>query len=74
MFRRKLLILGLALGTIGGYAAGFRSMRHCNYQRDGRWDARAERYERYERSERSNYTDGFAAGARACAEASHEGK
>lgn len=72
MFRRRLLILGLALGTIGGYAAGFRSMRHCNYQRDGRFDRG---YERYERSEKpSAYTDGFAAGARACAEAAHDSK
>lgn len=71
MFRRKLLILGLALGTIGGYAAGFRSMRHCNYQRDGRFDRG---YERFDRGHSSSYTDGFAAGARACAEAAHDTK
>jgi hypothetical protein len=31
--RRKALIVLLALGTIGGYAAGFRSMRGCNNHR-----------------------------------------
>lgn len=63
MFRRRLLILGLALGTIGGYAAGFRSMRHCNYERGRSWG-----YERYEQPSRSTYAEGFAAGARACAD------
>lgn len=71
MFRRRLLILGLALGTIGGYAAGFRSVRHCNYQRDGRSDRG---YERFDRGHERQYTDGFAAGARACAEAAHDTK
>ena len=33
--RRKLLIAVLALGTVGGYAAGFASMRSChNHRRD----------------------------------------
>jgi hypothetical protein len=33
--RRKALIVLLALGTIGGYAAGFASMRNCkNHRRD----------------------------------------
>lgn len=27
--RRKLLIAVLALGTVGGYASGFASLRHC---------------------------------------------
>ena len=31
--RRKALIVLLALGTIGGYAAGFASMRRCNSHR-----------------------------------------
>ncbi|MEZ4296795.1 MAG: hypothetical protein R3B70_17645 [Polyangiaceae bacterium] len=31
--RRKALIALLALGTVGGYAAGFASMRHCRTQR-----------------------------------------
>ncbi len=64
MFRRRLLILGLALGTIGGYAAGFRSMRHCNYQRG---------HHGFDRGpERGSYAEGFAAGARACADAARD--
>lgn len=31
--RRKLLIALLALGTVGGYASGFASLRHCNNAR-----------------------------------------
>ena len=31
--RRKLLIALLALGTVGGYASGFASLRHCQSQR-----------------------------------------
>ena len=31
--RRKALIVLLALGTIGGYASGFASMRWCHNQR-----------------------------------------
>jgi len=31
--RRKVLIVALAFGTVAGYASGFRSMRHCNYER-----------------------------------------
>ena len=31
--RRKLLIALLALGTVGGYASGFASMRHCQSAR-----------------------------------------
>ncbi len=31
--RRKVLIALLALGTVGGYASGFASMRHCNANR-----------------------------------------
>lgn len=31
--RRKALIVLLALGTVGGYASGFMSMKHCNSQR-----------------------------------------
>lgn len=32
-FRRKLLILALAFGTVAGYASGFHSMRRCHYDR-----------------------------------------
>lgn len=31
--RRKALIVLLALGTVGGYAAGFKSMKWCHNQR-----------------------------------------
>jgi len=31
--RRKLLIVLLALGTVGGYASGFASMRSCHNKR-----------------------------------------
>jgi tetrahydrodipicolinate N-succinyltransferase len=31
--RRKALIVLLALGTVGGYASGFASMRSCHNQR-----------------------------------------
>jgi hypothetical protein len=62
--RRRFLILALAIGTVGGYAAGFRSMRHCNYQRTHGWD----RGYGSEGFDRGAYRDGFAAGARACAE------
>ena len=31
--RRKALIVLLALGTVGGYASGFASMRWCHQQR-----------------------------------------
>ncbi|MFO0592201.1 MAG: hypothetical protein U0441_31950 [Polyangiaceae bacterium] len=31
--RRRLLIALLALGTVGGYASGFASLRHCQSQR-----------------------------------------
>jgi hypothetical protein len=27
--RRRVLIVLLAIGTVAGYSAGFRSMRHC---------------------------------------------
>lgn len=64
MIRRKILIVVLAIGTVAGFGAGFRSMRHCQYsQRHGGFD-------RFDRN--SAYADGFAAGARACAEAAHE--
>jgi hypothetical protein len=34
--KRKILIVVLALGTIGGYAAGFRAMRrHCHWKHRG---------------------------------------
>ncbi|GAC1518458.1 MAG: hypothetical protein NVS3B10_20420 [Polyangiales bacterium] len=29
MVRRKIVIALLALGTVGGYATGFASLRHC---------------------------------------------
>ena len=38
--RRKLLIAVLALGTVGGYAAGFASLRHCR-------DARRQTFEQH---------------------------
>ncbi|MBI2395706.1 MAG: hypothetical protein HYV09_39435 [Deltaproteobacteria bacterium] len=31
--RRKLLVVLLALGTVGGYAAGFHSMKRCHQDR-----------------------------------------
>lgn len=64
MFRRKLLIIGLAIGTVGGFAAGFRSMRHCSYNRA------ADHHGGY--GQHSAYAEGFAAGARACAEAARD--
>jgi hypothetical protein len=34
IMRRRILIVLLAIGTVAGYASGFRSMRHCrNYER-----------------------------------------
>ena len=36
--RRKLLIAVLALGTVGGYAAGFASMRRCNSHRQASFE------------------------------------
>ncbi len=36
--RRRILIVLLAIGTIAGYSAGFRSMRHCSGGRG--WDSR----------------------------------
>jgi len=34
IMRRKILIVLLAIGTVAGFSAGFRSMRHCrNYER-----------------------------------------
>lgn len=36
--RRKLLIAVLALGTVGGYAAGFASMRRCHGQRQAHFE------------------------------------
>lgn len=48
--RRRLLIVLLALGTVGGYASGFASVaRHRHYHRchgggwDSRWDSRGPR-------------------------------
>jgi hypothetical protein len=37
IMRRRILIVLLAIGTIAGYSAGFRSMRHCNANRG--WEA-----------------------------------
>lgn len=31
--RRRFLIVLLAIGTVAGYASGFRSMRHCRSER-----------------------------------------
>jgi hypothetical protein len=31
--RRRIAIVLLALGTVGGYASGFASMRHCRAER-----------------------------------------
>lgn len=36
--RRKLLIAVLALGTVGGYAAGFASMRRCHSHRQASFE------------------------------------
>lgn len=41
--RRKALIVLLALGTIGGYAAGFASMRSCHNHRRESFEQRVAR-------------------------------
>ena len=66
MIRRRILIVVLAIGTVAGFSAGFRSMRHCQYNQGPRHGG----FDRFDRN--SAYADGFAAGARACAEAAHE--
>lgn len=38
MFRRKIAIALLALGTVAGYASGFASLRHCNSSRRARFE------------------------------------
>jgi hypothetical protein len=36
--RRRIAIVLLAIGTVGGYASGFASMRHCRSAQRSAWE------------------------------------
>ena len=36
--RRRIAIVLLAIGTVGGYASGFASLRHCQSARRSAWE------------------------------------
>jgi hypothetical protein len=36
--RRRIAIVLLALGTVGGYASGFASLRHCRSAHRAAWE------------------------------------
>jgi hypothetical protein len=38
MRRRRIAIVLLALGTVGGYASGIASLRHCHGDRQAAWE------------------------------------
>jgi hypothetical protein len=58
IMRRRILIVLLAIGTVAGYASGFRSMRHCrNYDRG--WGSRHEMPSMNHDAFREGYEKGY---------------